>query len=112
MENDHVLLTRYTLKRGVYFLLFRTKRDDSISIYANECPVTSVEAFRFPPLPSDYQPRTAQAQRDLASWHEPLSTAERSETAFWLDAMVILTGDRSNTYGLQFERFFAEGVDE
>jgi hypothetical protein len=109
MENDHVLLTRYTLERGVYFLLFKTKRGDSP--YANECPVTSVEGFRFPQLPTDYQPRTEQAQRDLASWQQPLSTAERSETAFWLDAMVILTGDRSNSYGLEFERFYSAGVD-
>src|SRR5262245_20243129 len=28
MENDHVLLARYTLERGVYFLLFKTKRGD------------------------------------------------------------------------------------
>ncbi len=111
LVNDHVILRQYTLQRGTYFLLFKTRRGDSN--FASDCPVTSFEAFRFPPIPTDYQPSTPHARKVLPdNWHPRPSPAELPTVAFWIDAMEVLTGDRTNHYGLEFERFFADPASD
>jgi hypothetical protein len=101
------LLKQFVLKNGVYLIYFKCPKGNHENS-GGQSLCSSIEVFRFPPVPGDYKPRSPQSIRSMPNWSRRLSPAEYPVIAHWIDAEQFIVGGRKEDYGLQYELIYSD----
>ena len=105
-QGKRIALTQIDLKSATYFVFYRYS-DEYQGGLADRAPTSSVEVFRLPPVPKDYQPRTPRQIEDLARSGDTGMQADAGNY-YANDFMNVISGDRKDNYGLQYELIYSD----
>jgi len=102
-EGKPVVVLQYEWPNVVYFVYFVVKNTPTIRDQSME-PSVSVEVFRAPGVPLDYQAKSKGGQKKATrAW--PAGAAKAGYVGDW---MAFLTGDRQDDLGLESEMIHAD----
>jgi hypothetical protein len=95
-------LVAYTLPTTVYFVYYVYPK--ACDEHAPRCPSVSVEVFRVPVAPQNYQPQTDQGRDAVANSH----WAEEAQVAYQNDFLCFISSDRKTNPGFKYELIYAD----
>jgi hypothetical protein len=95
-------LSVYVWPNAIYLVYYVLASD--VQGVVEAFPSVSVEVFRIPPCPADYEAKFAGAREA----HRLYTSVNAAEARYIMDYWHFLSGDRKNDYGLKYERVFAD----
>lgn len=101
-----IIMAKYDWPNVIYCVYYVCPGDGG----PHRVPCTSVEVFRLPPVPRGYEPRTKAGRWYVTHTMRPLKPAEIPTAAYFSDFLEVISGDRKDNHGIEYELIYADPV--
>jgi len=105
-QHNPIGLERYVWPNAIYCIFYVVPAPKDGTPSNGAC--SSVEVFRLPPVPAAYQARTAGGRRSITRTLPPLKPDDIPMYGYIADFLEIISGDRKNNYGFQYELIYSD----
>jgi len=102
--------TRYGLVNAVYFVHLTYPQNHQGGML--ECPCTSVEVFRLPPVPPGYTAKRKMYGDPLRDHTSPPKPDQPADKAYADDFLQFVAGDRKDDWGLKPELIYSDPASQ
>jgi hypothetical protein len=101
-----IVLAKYEWPNVIYCVYYVCQPGEGL--HESESCI-SVEVFRLPPAPRAYAPQTESGRRRVSRSIPPIKPADVPEQAYMADFLAIISGDRKDNHGIEYDLIYADG---
>jgi hypothetical protein len=105
-----IILTKYDWPNAIYCVYYVYPRGNGKGPHGESC--ISVEVFRLPPVPRRYEAQTKSGRDSVSRRIPPIKPADIPEAGYMSDFLAIISGDRKNNYGIEYELIYSDNLPQ